>query len=726
MKKPILIISIAVVLTILSYLLTLLNYNLFHLLVEVSMLLIGVLIYFTSHVAQRLNRNKLVKVFSVFVLFSAVVIFLHSLAYEGLDLMTGYGPNLSLQLWIVANFVLAIGFIVGLQIFDKETTIYKSLFIIIGLATFSIVLIYLRVFPDAYIIGQGHTAFKIASEIITVLLYLVSIYLLYLKKDNFEKSIYHRWIAAFILLIIGQSLFIGYEDFFGLLNFFGHMFRLFAFIEIIAITRLMSVVEPIDMLIEDANLQKAIVDSEDRLNRSQAIAQSGSWELDIQTKKIWASTEAFKIYELKQTSNYIDYKEVHKMVADEDEEMMNEALINLIQKNEKYDVTFTLNTPSKKKRIHSKAQLSYNEKGQPHKVLGVIKDITELQEYENLLIYQGNHDYLTGLHNRRSFIEEFNKLDHKANYPLGVMMIDVNGLKIINDAYGHAIGDLALQKIASILTKSFRPQDIIARFGGDEFGVIIPNITFDELQEIKEVIKLNLKKNPTQNIILSVATGFEIKNKYSEENLDELLKLAENHMYRHKIAEGTSVRSQTINAILKTLTSKYDTERIHSERVSKLCKKIGVALGIKSEDLKELELAGMYHDIGKISIPDEILNKPGKLTHEEFEIIKTHPEISYQILRAADEYSDLAIHSLYHHERWDGKGYPSGKKGKDIPLFSRIICIADSYEAMTAKRPYKEKMSHDDAIKEIVRCSGTQFDPEIAKVFIKIAKPSKS
>lgn len=725
MKKTFLFISLAIILTVLSYLLTLLSYNLFHLMIEVAMLIIGVLIYFTSRFAQKLHNHKLIRVFSVFILFSTLVIFMHSLSYVGLDLVEGYGLNLSLQLWVVANYVLASGFIVGLLSFDNKVNYYIPFFWITGVATISIVFIFLKVFPDSYISGQKFTLFKNISEIITVSLFSISIYLMYRKKDSFESHIYNRWIVAFILLIIGQSLFVAYEDAYGIMNFFGHMFRLFAFIVIIDTSRIMNVFKPINLLIEDASLQQAIIASEDRLNRSQAIAQSGSWELDVKTKKIWASTEAFKIYGLEKTSEYIDLKKVRLMVASEDEEMMNDALVNLIQNNQKYDVTFTLNTPNMKKRIHSKAEVSYDNEGNPFKVLGVIKDITELKEYEDLLIYQGNHDYLTGLHNRRSYVEEYKKLDNKENYPLGIMMIDVNGLKIINDAYGHAIGDLALQKIAVILTESFRKNDVIARFGGDEFGVIIPNITFDEIQEIKEKIKLNLKNNPTKNIVLSIATGFEIKTKYSEETLDELLKLAENHMYRHKIAEGTSVRSQTINAILQTLTSKYDTERIHSERVSELCKQIGRALGIKNDDLKELELAGMYHDIGKISIPDEILNKPGKLTEEEFDIIKTHPEISYQILRAADEYSDLAIHALYHHERWDGKGYPSGKKGKDIPLFSRIICVADSYEAMTATRPYKDKMSHEDAIKEIIRCSGTQFDPEIAKMFIKIAKPSK-
>ncbi|PKK96631.1 MAG: hypothetical protein CVV58_05385, partial [Tenericutes bacterium HGW-Tenericutes-3] len=179
-----------------------------------------------------------------------------------------------------------------------------------------------------------------------------------------------------------------------------------------------------------------------------------------------------------------------------------------------------------------------------------------------------------------------------------------------------------------------------------------------------------------------------------------------------------SVRNHAIKAILQTLTDKYDEERIHSKRVSQLCVELGKQLNLDEDDINELEMAGMYHDIGKISIPDAILDKPSKLTDEEYDIMKSHTEVGYSILKAADEYSGLAEHALYHHERWDGKGYPKGLSGEDIPLFSRIICVCDSYEAMTAERPYKNKMDIDQAVAEIKRCAGTQFDPILARLFV--------
>jgi len=345
-------------------------------------------------------------------------------------------------------------------------------------------------------------------------------------------------------------------------------------------------------------------------------------------------------------------------------------------------------------------------------------DITEEKMKQDEILHLSNHDYLTNLYNRRYFVDTYKVLDNETYYPLGVMMIDVNGLKIINDAFGHDVGDIALKKVSDILQKSCRSQDVVCRIGGDEFAVILPNITKSELETINKSIHDEAMNNDVENVSLSLATGYEIKTKTQKGDLDEILKTAENQMYRHKLAEGISIRNNAIKAILKTLTNKYKYERIHSERVSDLCNQMGEALNLSKEDVKELEMAGMYHDIGKISIPDAILNKPGRLTEDEFEIIKTHPEISYQILRAADEYSDLAIHALYHHERWDGKGYPTGKRGTEIPLFSRIICIIDAYEAMTADRVYKEKLSEDEAVTEIIRCSGSQFDERIAKIFV--------
>ena len=328
--------------------------------------------------------------------------------------------------------------------------------------------------------------------------------------------------------------------------------------------------------------------------------------------------------------------------------------------------------------------------------------------------YLGQHDYLTNLYNRRYFVNAFNS---KGYFSYGLMMIDINGLKLINDAYGHVRGDEAIRRIANLLMSVFEKDDIVARIGGDEFAILAPHKSDMQLQDYKDKLILLSQDIKIEKIPVSLAICYEILNE-NDKDIDELLSKAEKQLYRHKITVGGSIRNHAIQAILSTLTEKYKEEKMHSERVSQLCKEIGTELGLSKEEVDVLELAGMYHDIGKISIPDAILNKPDKLTDEEYEIIKTHTQIGYQILRAADEYSGLAEYALSHHERWDGRGYPKGLKGEEIPLFSRIINVADSFEAMTADRPYHKGMSIVDAVLEIKNCSGRQFDPGISNLFL--------
>lgn len=375
-------------------------------------------------------------------------------------------------------------------------------------------------------------------------------------------------------------------------------------------------------------------------------------------------------------------------------------------------------TKDKSKRvIEDSAAPIRNQDGKLIGVILVFRDVTEKKEKQKEIEYLSLHDYLTGLYNRRFFTEKLASLDHKEHYPLGIMMIDVNGLKIINDAYGHDFGDLVLKESANVMIKVVGDRGKISRIGGDEFTIICDNTSTEELQKIKESINQELAIHKLRNITLSLSIGFAIKYEESED-ISELMKNAENIMYKFKLADGASARNHTIQAILKTLTDKYALERTHSERVGMFSRQLGEALKMHRDELKELEMSGLFHDIGKISIPDSILNKPGRLTKEEYDIIKEHTRNGYMILRAADEYSDLAENALLHHEHYDGSGYPEGLKGEDIPLQARIICIADAFEAMTSDRPYRKALAVEVAIEELLKYKGTQFDPELVDVFI--------
>ncbi len=171
---------------------------------------------------------------------------------------------------------------------------------------------------------------------------------------------------------------------------------------------------------------------------------------------------------------------------------------------------------------------------------------------------------------------------------------------------------------------------------------------------------------------------------------------------------------------MQTLQEKNPREEAHSKRVSMICQSLGKKLKMSSNDLRLLDAISALHDIGKITIDERILNKPGKLDKEEWEIIKKHPEVGYRILSTSQEYAVVAEDILSHHERYDGTGYPRGLKGEEIPIRARIIALADAYDAMTSHRPYRGALTHQQAIMEIKRCSKTQFDPEIVKAFLEL------
>ena len=342
----------------------------------------------------------------------------------------------------------------------------------------------------------------------------------------------------------------------------------------------------------------------------------------------------------------------------------------------------------------------------------VFRDCTEKKEKQEKIEFLSYHDQLTGLYNRHFFEEELARLDVDRNLPFSIAMVDVNGLKLTNDAFGHEVGDMLLKSVAETLKNECRSDDIISRVGGDEFVILLPKTTHEDADLIVSRILKAVDDQRIDNIIVSVSIGLETKET-SHQDIKEVFSKAEDNMYRNKITESQSMRNQTIKVIMHTLHESNSREKIHSERVSKLCRKIGEVMKLDNGVLKELELAGLMHDIGKIAINNDILNKPGKLTESEYDEIKKHPEISYHILKSADVYTRLAEYVLSHHERWDGNGYPRGLSGEEIPLAARIISVADAYEAMTANRPYKEPLTHEQAINELKKCSGTQFSPEI-------------
>ncbi len=341
----------------------------------------------------------------------------------------------------------------------------------------------------------------------------------------------------------------------------------------------------------------------------------------------------------------------------------------------------------------------------------------ELAFQNEEILYLNYHDQLTGLYNRRFCEIELKRLETTKDLPLTMIMGDVNGLKLINDSFGHAMGDELLKKVAEIIKKGCRADDSIFRSGGDEFIILLPKTDAFEAEIITKRINELALLEKVGSIDISISFGYETKNN-EDHKIQDVFKKAEEHMYNNKLFESLSVRKKTVDLIIKTLHEKNKKLEEHSQRVSKLCERMGEILGLFEYQIKELKTAGLLHDIGKIAINENILNKPGKLTDNEWKEIKRHSEIGYRILITDPNMSKMAEYVLAHHERWDGKGYPRGLKEKEIPYESRIIAIADAYDAMISERLYCNAMSQEDALLELKKNAGIQFDQELVSVFI--------
>lgn len=395
-----------------------------------------------------------------------------------------------------------------------------------------------------------------------------------------------------------------------------------------------------------------------------------------------------------------DSKEIVKKIEkaiDTKETQMHKYSLNVKKEEEFYEVRLVPNVNNE--------------------VVAIVRDITLETKSRNNIEYLSYHDQLTGVFNRRFFEAEIERLDNKRNFPLCLIMGDVNGLKLINDSFGHNMGDKLLSKVGEILKEVCRESDIIARIGGDEFMILAKNMSEMQAEKLVKRIKSRCICEKIADLEISISFGWAAKNDI-EESIEDTFNRAEDYLYKKKLFEGPSMRGKTIDAIINTLHEKNKREADHSERVSYYCKLFAIELGMNEVQINDMKTAGLLHDIGKIAIDEKLLNKSGKLDKDEFELIKKHSEVGYRILSTLNDMSDIAEIALSHHERWDGKGYPRGLKEQEIPYLARIVSIVDAYDAMTSERSYRKPLSEYDAREEILNNAGTQFDPYLAERFV--------
>lgn len=367
-------------------------------------------------------------------------------------------------------------------------------------------------------------------------------------------------------------------------------------------------------------------------------------------------------------------------------------------------------------------------------------------------------DFLTGLFNHRYFQERLTTELVRAeryNHNLCLLIFDLDRFKSINDTLGHPAGDSILKQLSEVVKDSIRSIDVAARYGGDEFAIILPETDLESGRDVAERLRRAVEEtefhvpagesvsdagHKTINATITIGLAVFPDHHRTREGLIMAADIAlcrAKHVSRNSTCaydpevcgndqvdphDLYQMLSDPDSATIQSLSAAVDARDKytcgHSERVTNYAVKIGEAIGVEENVIAGLRVAGQLHDIGKIGVPDAVLSKPGSLTNEEREVVQSHPSIGEKILRRAPHIDLIIPAVLFHHERWDGAGYPDGLSGESIPIMARIIAIADAFDAMTTDRPYRKALSVQHALLELRANAGKQFDPALVELFI--------
>jgi diguanylate cyclase (GGDEF)-like protein len=372
---------------------------------------------------------------------------------------------------------------------------------------------------------------------------------------------------------------------------------------------------------------------------------------------------------------------------------------------------------------------------------------------------RATHDRLTGVANRETLLSTLvSEVERAVRHykPLAVAFIDIDRFKPINDTYGHNSGDAVLRQVAAICADNIRPSDLFGRYGGEEFMLILPETTPEEAVELAERLRVTVAQTPMliarqQSANMTISIGIA-GGRGSELQVDALVDQADAAMYAAKsqgrnrtyrfreLDEEAPVRRAPISpdrraaasaigqwasdtateALASVLAPQPNHRGRPSDMIASLATGMALELGLPEDEIERVRIASLLHDLGKLAVPPEILDKPASLSNGEWQAIGEHPRIGQVILEQASSLRDAIPVVLHHHERFNGTGYPHGLRGQEIPLGARIVAVADAYHAMIHDRPYKTALSHDQALDELRRNAGTQFDPGVVNLFCRL------
>jgi diguanylate cyclase (GGDEF)-like protein/PAS domain S-box-containing protein len=359
----------------------------------------------------------------------------------------------------------------------------------------------------------------------------------------------------------------------------------------------------------------------------------------------------------------------------------------------------------------------FNIQGELEYIEGFISNIDKRKKLEQNLEFYSYKDALTNLYNRRYLEEQIKRLNKSRNGPISIIMADINGLKFTNDTFGHKMGDKLIETISTILRSTLRGNEIIARTGGDEFTIVLDNTNAQQVHSVVNRLKSTIKKTKCNGLPISISFG-EATRIDNQESLQESISKAEDKMYSNKTTDRINQAKGQIEMLSNLLYELDPYGKQHSENVTNIVSQFGKYLVLKKEEITTIEQAARLHDIGKIKFPKELLESTEKFTTAEKKMVKEHSAIGSRILASIPTMKQISHLVLCHHENYDGTGYPNHLVAEEIPYLSRIISLADAYDAMTNQRFYQKTRSKQEAIKELIRCKGTQFDPKLVDEFV--------